>query len=118
MKTYIILLGTIISFSGYAQVVDSFSLRQVDSLIQISRSLTDKKEFNHATEANTYAENVALEIFGRESVAYTSVCSNFGRLNFFAGNFIEAEKWFLQALSIRENILGYAEKHLIHWWLN
>ncbi|MBV6442806.1 MAG: Photosystem I assembly protein Ycf3 [Saprospiraceae bacterium] len=90
-----------------AQVADSAAVvREVDSLIQISRALTGKKDFDKALEVNVVAEKIALERFGKESAAYGSACFNHGRVLHFKGDFSEVEKWYLEAKAVREKILG------------
>ncbi|MDO8970260.1 MAG: tetratricopeptide repeat protein, partial [Saprospiraceae bacterium] len=94
-----------------AQSVDSVALRQVDSLIQVSRGLTGQREFDKAIEVNAAAEKLALEKFGRESAAYGSCCANRGRIFYYKGNKPEAEKWWLDAKVIREKSLGREHPH-------
>lgn len=79
---------------------------QVDSLIQVSRNLTDKREFSKALEISAAAEKIALDNWGRESAAYGSACFNHGRVCFFKRDYPEAEKWYLEAKPIREKTLG------------
>jgi len=94
-------------FIAHAQNADSLSVvKQVDSLIQVSRTLTDKQDFDKALEANAAAENLALEKLVRESAAYGSCAHNHGRVFSYKGDYLEAEKWYLEAKSIREKVLG------------
>jgi CHAT domain-containing protein/tetratricopeptide (TPR) repeat protein len=89
-----------------AQTVDSVAIRKVDSLIQVSRALTGKREFDKALEVGAVAEKLALEKFGRESVAYGSCCFNRGRILHFRGDYLESEPWYLESQAIREKVLG------------
>ncbi len=89
-----------------AQTVDSFAIKQVDSLIKISRNLTAKRDFDKAIEVNVVATEIALEKFGRESAAYGSCAFNRGRVNLHKGDYLEAEKWNLEAKDIRKKVLG------------
>jgi len=93
---------------GFSQSpVDSAAVAgRVDSLIQASRALTGKKEYDKALEVNATGETLAIERFGRESAAYGSCCFNRGRVNHFKKNYQEAEKWYLESKSIREKTLG------------
>jgi len=79
---------------------------QVDSLIKVSRDLTAKGAFDQALEVNAAAEKIALERFGRESAAYGSCCFNRGKILKLKGNYPEAEKWYLEAITIRGKVLG------------
>ena len=95
-----------------AQTVDSVALRQVDSLIQVSRTLTGKQEFDKALEVNIAAEKLALEKLGQESAAYGNCCFNRGRVNSIQQNYSESEKWYLKTLAIREKAVG--RQHLYY----
>jgi len=90
-----------------AQEVDTVAVvREVDSLIQVSRALTGQGEFEKALEINAAAEKRALEKFGRESVGYGNACFNHGRILDFKNDLSQAEKWYTAAKDIREKILG------------
>jgi CHAT domain-containing protein len=89
-----------------AQVSDSAVIRQVDSLIQISRTLTEKGLFEEALQINEMAENIALAELGRESAAYGSCCFNHGRVMHSKEDTTEAKKWYLESKIIREKVLG------------
>src|SRR5688500_12049688 len=81
-----------ISFSGKAQMIDSANtIRKVDSLIRVSRYLTEQKKFDQAMEINNNAETIALEKIGFESAAYASICTNKGRVLHWMKNYPEAE---------------------------
>lgn len=81
-------------------------VRQVDSLLQISRMLNDESTFSKSLEASAAAQALALEKLGRESVAYANGCFSRGMAYYFNGNYPEAQKWHLEASAIREKILG------------
>jgi len=108
MKTiYLLPVFFLLPFFAYAQNADSaIAAKEVDSLIQLSRSLTAQGAFDQAIETNVAAEKIALEKFGRESIAYGDVCYNRGRVNYFRGDAAESEKWNLESKSIREKVLG------------
>jgi len=106
MRYSILTLLTICIVSLNAQTVDSLAIKQVDSLIQVSRSLTEQRDFNKALEINAAAEKIALEKLGRESAAYGSCAFNRGRVNYFKRDYPEAEIWYNQAMTIRKNVLG------------
>ncbi len=86
--------------------VDSVAILQVDSLIMVSRDLTTKNDFNKALEVNAIAEKIALDNLGWESAGYGSVCHNYGRIFYFSGHYPESEKWYLDAIAVREKVLG------------
>ena len=95
----------------FGQNADSLAAAaQVDSLIKISRDFTAKGAFDEAFEVNAAAEKIALEKFGRVSAAYGSCCFNRGRVLYFKPDYLEAEKWYLESIAIREKALG--KEHL------
>ncbi len=112
MKTFFSLLAFLFffSFSGFGQVVDTAAVvLEVDSLIQVSRALTSKREFDKAIEVNAAAEKLALEKLGRETAAYSNACFNHGKILYYKRDYLEAEKWYLDAINIRDKLLG--EEH-------
>jgi CHAT domain-containing protein len=106
MRNYLCLALCLITGLLSAQTVDSVALRQVDSLIQVSRTLSSKREFDKALEVNAAAEKLALEKLGKESAAYGSCAFNRGRVNALKRDNPEAERWYLEAIAIREKVLG------------
>lgn len=110
MKPLLFPLFLFFPFLLCAQTVDSAAIRQVDSLIQISRTLTGQGDFQQALEINAEAEKIALEKLGWESAVYGSCCFNHGRVMYTNRNYPEAEKWFLKSIEIREKALG--KQHL------
>jgi CHAT domain-containing protein/Flp pilus assembly protein TadD len=100
-----------------AQSVDSLAIKQVDSLIQVSRDLTAKRDFDQALEVNAAAEQLALEKLGRESAAYGSCAFNRGRVNYINRDYPEAEIWYLQSQTIRKKVLGKTHPDYA-WCLN
>jgi len=111
-KRVLLLLGfSLLATFGFSQHADSLAaVQQVDSLIQVSRTLSGQGNFDKAFEVNAAAEKIALEKLGRGSVAYGNCCSNHGATAYYKRDYPEAEKWFLEALAIREKTLG--KKHL------
>jgi CHAT domain-containing protein/Flp pilus assembly protein TadD len=90
-----------------AQVLDTARvIREVDSLIQVSRELTGKREFEKALAVNDAAEKIALEKFGRESDAYGNCCCSRGRLLYSRGDFSDAKKWLKECNTIKGLVLG------------
>ncbi|AEE52253.1 CHAT domain-containing protein [Haliscomenobacter hydrossis] len=106
MRNYLCLALCLITGLLSAQTVDSVALRRVDSLIQVSRTLSSKREFDKALEVNAAAEKLALEKLGKESAAYGNCAFNRGRVNALKRDNSEAEKWYLEAIAIREKVLG------------
>ncbi len=98
-------MGLILT-NAHAQKVDSLAIKQVDSLIQVSRKWTEQKEFERATEANQAAMQIVTNTFGNESPAFASVAFNTGRINYFMEKPNEAETWYRQSLKIRNKVSG------------
>jgi len=97
-----------------AQTPDSTAIKQVDSLVQVSRALTNQGAFDNALEVIAVAEAIALEKLGRESASYGKTCHNHGRVLQSSGNLQDAEKWYLEAIAIREKTLG--KQHPDYAW--
>ena len=76
-----------------SQSIDSSAIKEIDSLIQVSRNLTDRQNFDKALEINIIAEKLVLKIFGRESISFGNLSFNYGRILFLS--FSLAEKIFL-----------------------
>jgi CHAT domain-containing protein len=91
-----------------AQIVDSVAIRQVDSLLRVSRDLIGKQKYTQALEVSAVAEKLALEKIGLESAAYGTCCSNRGRILYFKGDNSESEIWYMKSIAIREKVLGKA----------
>ena len=81
-------------------------VKQVDSLIQVSRGLTDKREMDKAMEVNEAAERTASEKLGRKTAAYARTCNNHGRILHRKRDYPGAEKWWLEAKTIVETNFG------------
>lgn len=106
MKKAILFFLTILPFFVFAQTTDSVTIKQIDSLIKVSRTLTDNNDFEKALEINATAEKMALEKLGRETVSYESTCFNHGRIMHIKSNYPEAEKWYLLSKTICEKTFG------------
>ncbi|MBK8451151.1 MAG: CHAT domain-containing protein [Saprospiraceae bacterium] len=89
-----------------AQKVDSIAIKQVDSLIKISRAFIEKRDFDKALEVNAAAERLAIEKLGVNSAGYGNCAFNRGWAYFYKPDYSEAEKWFLKSKAIREKVHG------------
>jgi CHAT domain-containing protein len=106
MKKKFIVLCCMLPALLAAQPPDSTAIKQVDSLVQVSRAFTDQRSFDKALEAIVAAEAIVLKKIGPESAIYGKICHNYGRLFQSSNNLEEAEKWYLKAIDIRGKILG------------
>jgi len=93
-------------FLGNGQAVDSAAVeREVDSLVQVSRALAGKGQFEEAFKVIEQAEHTALARFGAESVSYADCLFNHGRTFHVMRHFGTVEPYYLQAKAIQEKIL-------------
>ncbi|MEO6692414.1 MAG: tetratricopeptide repeat protein, partial [Saprospiraceae bacterium] len=107
IKKYIIFLHCCIPLGLIGQSADTtLFVKQIDSLIKLSRDLTAKRDFDKALEINSTAEKIALEKLGLESAGYASTVFNHGRVLHFKSDYSESEKWYLKSLDIREKLFG------------
>lgn len=91
---------------GQMNVADSLLVvKEVDSLLTVSRELTNQRKFEEAIQINSIARKLILEKIGKETRSYGDCCYNMGRTTYRKGDFNEAEKWHLEGLNIREKVL-------------
>jgi len=102
MKYLLTILWVSLLSTSSAQTADSIVIKQVDSIIQVSRKLTGLKQYEQALTVNVEAERLAKASFGLESAVYGRCCFNRGRVFYFKGDNANAEKWYLDARSIYE----------------
>ena len=115
MKTLLLFGLMMLPAICFSQAVDTVAvIKQVDSLIQISRGLTSKRDFEKALEVNAAAEKLAFEKLGKETASYGNACSNHGRVFDIQGNYPEAEKWYLETKAIREKVFGKEHPDYAH----
>ncbi len=90
---------------GFSQTTDSLATaKRVDSLITVSRALTDMKFFERAIAVNAEAEKAAIQCCGNQSALYGKCCQNLGRIFCVKDTFSAAEYWLLKAKGIYENV--------------
>ncbi len=112
MKRLILLLFTTLLQNLTAQTVDSVAIKQVDRLIKISQELLEKRDFEKALKVNASAEKIVIEKLGKDSEFYGSICYIFGNYYELNGDYTNAEKWYLNALTIqsrKDQSLEYAK---------
>lgn len=107
---YFILLILIQGISGVqgvsAQDMDSTSIKQIDSLIQISKSYTLKRNFDSAFVLIATADSIAVDHKGKPTLSNASIYFNKGMIYFEKQDYKQSEKYLLQATTIYKNILG------------
>lgn len=107
MKTLFLSLSFCVPVLVVAQTpADSLIVHQVDSLIQVSTTLANEKDFDKALEVSAAAEKIALEKLGRETAAYSNACFNHGWVFYKKKDYAEAEKWYLVAKDLLEKSPG------------
>ena len=88
------------------QSVDSIVIKQVDSLIQLSRKLTATGDFELALTTSNTAETMAFNSLGGESSSYINCCVNHARVLYFSKELSGSIAWYEKAKSIREKVDG------------
>ncbi|MFN0173422.1 MAG: tetratricopeptide repeat protein [Saprospiraceae bacterium] len=108
MKTTLLLpVFFLSSFIADAQNADSLSVvKQVDSLIQVSQSFSQSKNFEKALEVLALAEQMVLEKIGAGTKEQGNIYYKRGQILYTKGDYPDAEKSFLLAISIQEKTLG------------
>jgi len=102
--------------SLFSQSVDTVESRiQLDHLLKISRDFSNKMNLDSARILNHQAQVLALDIFGIHTLEYGKVLFNTGRILKFSGDFSNAEKNYIEAGKIRENLLG--KNHPDYAWV-
>jgi CHAT domain-containing protein len=89
-----------------AQTADSIVLKKIDSLIQVSRDLTDNKDFDGAFRLQNEVEILVAACCDSLSAAYGSMYFNKGRIYHLKRAYPDAERWYLKARSVRQKALG------------
>ena len=88
-----------------AQTVDSVTVRHVDSMTLVFRSLIIKqRNYDKALQAIDSTEKIVLEKLGRLSASYAYCCFYHGMAYFHKKIYPEAEKWLLEAKNIQEQL--------------
>ncbi len=107
----------IIPFELYSQSIDSIQIIKIDSLIQNARTLNDKREIEKALENISLAETIAVQAFGKNSSHFAKSRYNHGRILYFNGDYLNSEKYLLEAMSIQDKVIG-KENSDYAWTIN
>jgi tetratricopeptide (TPR) repeat protein len=78
---------------------------QLDSLIDLSKRLSEQRQFQQAFEVLAHADHIVARGPGDQSPAYALVCYNRGRIHFLMGDVAKAEGFFLEAYRLRQKTL-------------
>ena len=89
-----------------AQVPDSPTIPEVDSLCQVAQNLSDQQQFDAALEMIVAAAKVAVNQGGEGSAAQAVCRLNEGRIHSAKGDYPEAERCFQEAKAIAEKVFG------------
>ncbi|MBL7824963.1 MAG: CHAT domain-containing protein [Saprospiraceae bacterium] len=91
----------------YSQNHDSITaIRQVDSFKLMGREMADQGDLGKSLEFLLKAQKIAGDKLGLSSEAYIGCCDNLGIVNYYLGNFEEAEKYYLEAKNLGEKVYG------------
>ncbi len=88
-------------------------VRQVDSLLQISRVFMDFQDLDQAVSALVLAERMMHEKLAVESAAYGTCAHYLGEIYDSKGENANSEKWYLKAIAIREKVFGKENDHYV-----
>jgi tetratricopeptide (TPR) repeat protein/CHAT domain-containing protein len=125
MKLRILFVLFILPFFGFSQTVDTAAvIQQVDSLIQLNRTLVGQRKYDEAMAVIDSASNIALESMGDNHPIYAKCLFNKGRTFDFLNQYTEAEQFYLKAKDIPERIgtedldYTYCLNNLAHLYKN
>ena len=80
--------------------VDSTTIRQVDSLLQVVFTLSSNREFDRALQLLEHLQPIIAEKIGHQSVQYAAWLLRRGRISIIKGEIKDAEKGLLEAENI------------------
>jgi len=93
--------------SGFTQVLDTAAVvREVDSLLALSKKTVDAQKFAEAMHQIDLAENMAVTTFGKNHRSYIKCLIRRGRAFGAQGKFVEVEPLLLEAKASSERFLG------------
>ncbi len=90
----------------HSQTDTAAIIREVDSLIKVSRSMIGRWQLDKAVEINIITEELVRNKLGKESASYGNLCNVKGLVSFYKNDWAEAEKLWTEARSVRGKILG------------
>ncbi len=94
-----------------SQTTDSLKAAiEIDSLIKISRTLSDQKKFDEAFTIVEAAQKMSESKFGKDHLSFANCIFNKGRINQLSGKLKETEPFYIQARDLRGKILGKEHK--------
>ncbi|MCB9297296.1 MAG: CHAT domain-containing protein [Lewinellaceae bacterium] len=113
MKKVFPSFGLLFAFcsSGFGQVDTAAVVREVDSLIEVSRKLTGERNYEEALKVNEQAIELTLEKHDAFQLCLANCQFNKGRIYHFMASYKEAEYYYLEAKDIKEKLLGKSLKY-------
>ncbi|MCB0520381.1 MAG: tetratricopeptide repeat protein [Lewinellaceae bacterium] len=107
MKKHLLSICLALPFFLAAQPNDPATVaKQVDSLVQVASTLISQRAFDEALPTVEAAKKLALEKFGKDQPAYASCLFQEARFYHLQNQAEEAERRYLEVISIREKTLG------------
>ncbi|HOJ91934.1 MAG TPA: tetratricopeptide repeat protein, partial [Saprospiraceae bacterium] len=82
------------------------AIKEIDSLILVSRNLMSKNDFEKALEVNAIAEKLVLEKFDSTVILYASLCFNKAWVLHLKGDIHDSEVNYLKVKYIQEKSIG------------
>ncbi|MCC6282987.1 MAG: CHAT domain-containing protein [Saprospiraceae bacterium] len=100
-------------FAFYCNAQNKGVIREVDSLVQLSRDLLPKGKFDESLKTIEYAEALAKNTFGPNDSLYAKCLYNHGRTLYQKREYQQAERYYIDAMTIQASVLQYGhENHL------
>lgn len=94
-----------VSVNGQTQISVADSLR-IDSLVTLSRQLSDSAKYEEAIRVRTEALNLQESFYGKENGEYAKSLSGIANYNYFLQKYNEAIRIGTIAMEIRKRIYG------------
>ncbi|MBK8297507.1 MAG: CHAT domain-containing protein [Saprospiraceae bacterium] len=107
MKNSIIII--VLCWTNFAlaqELIDSATLKQLDSLLNVSKNLREKGDLIKSFELDSLVSKQALEKLGRNSAVYANSCISRGKWNLAKSNHAAAETFYFEAIHIFETLYG------------
>ena len=93
--------------SSFAQISDTIvCIKQIDSLIEISRALSKDKKFDEAYKIVEKAEAMSEQCVGKNHMTYANCIFNLGRVFHLQNKFSEALPYYQAARELRGKLAG------------
>lgn len=109
MRSLLLLLVLLQAGTGFAQTLDSLTVaRTVDSLVTSAEKLWQAEQYDAALLPAQQAADLARQAWGANNARYANALYRLAITNLSKADYQKAEPLFLEAMNVRERILGIA----------